>query len=83
MAFESFGRLPDGSFFRWRGKIWVKVPMAKADEIRFNAYSSGDDDDGKATAVVVDEAVLVDTDTGVSEERKNHHLALFAKGDKT
>jgi len=82
MPYEAFGKLKDGRFFRWRGKIWVKVPLATADSITFNAYSSGEDDRGKALVVMVDEAALVNIDTGVSEERQRQHLALFEKNDE-
>lgn len=79
MAYEAFGKLPDGMFFKHRNKIWSKIPAINSEGKFYNAYSDKEDDPENATVIYVDEATLVNLETGVSEDVQAKLLKLFAK----
>ena len=75
MAFEAFGRLKYGSFFRWRDRIWVKVGLSTKDELRFNAYTV-DGNKNQVQVELVDEAKLVNINTGIDPKEQEHVIQL-------
>lgn len=74
MGHVAFGKLEVRAFFRHRGKNWIKIRPVLNTIVKFNAYTI----DGFDEAKLFDEAFLVDSDTGMSEESQQSHLRIFS-----
>jgi len=79
MAFAAFKELPEGSFFIWRGRFWFKISLTAPDNTKINAISDNESSDNEVDVELIDEATLVDTNTGLSEAKKKHYIAMLTK----
>lgn len=86
MAFKAFKNLECGEMFKHLDYLWVKTPVMEVDDVIFNAFTPSDDPnitkDDKLKVYKMDDATLVNLNTGCDPERIRHFKELFAQAKR-